>query len=317
MTKDKLNPKRVMTFGAAGLSLMALTGTMGAGVAFSLLPAAVHAQDFDQDDNTPADKDNPNQTPTPNQVWDVKHLQQLDRDVRKLERSVARVENKASPPILIEPDPEVVALQATVDNLSRKQDDQSDQITRLTGELEDAQHQNQILAQQVSALSARIDTLTKRADVADAHLKDVDAQLAPPPPPPASTGDPETDFEQAFNLMTSGQIDDADRAFEAFTTTWPEAPQLPEAWFRLGQIRTMKSDSSGAVAAYASALKGWPKTSWAPEATAKLADALTTTNRPTEACQALSQFDKLYAKQATSDIKTLAKNLKTKNNCTD
>ncbi len=316
MMKDKLNPKRAFTFGVAGLTLLAMAGTLGTGAVFSLMPAAVHAQDFDQDDNNPKDKDDPNQVPTNATVWDAKKLLQLDRDVRKLERSVARVENKASPPILIEPDPEVVALQATVDNLSRKQDDQSDAITRLTGELEQSQHQNQVLSQQVAALSARLDVLTKRADVTDAHLKDVDVALAPPPPPPTSTGDPETDFEQAFNLMTSGQIDDADRAFEAFTTTWPEAPQLPEAWFRLGQIRTMKQDNSGAVAAYASALKGWPKTSWAPEATVKLADALTSTNRPTEACQALSQFDKLYAKQATSDNKTLAKTLKTKNNCT-
>ena len=305
----------VVRGGVAGLSMLALM-SLGLGSAAGLAPVSAHAQDFDQDDDQPADKDNPNQPPTNATVWDAKKLQQLDRDVRKLERSVQRVENKASPPILIEPDPEVVALQATVDTLSRKQDDQTATITRLTGELEDAQHQNQVLLQQLNALAARADTLVKRADLADAHLKDVDAMLAPPPPPPASTGDPETDFEQAFNLMTSGQIDDADRAFESFTTTWPEAPQLAEAWFRLGQIRTMKTDSSGAVAAYATALKGWPRTSWAPEATVKLADALSDSNRPTEACSALSQFDKLYAKTATSDSRTLAKTLKAKDKCT-
>ena len=315
MSKDRLTKKSLGTTAAFGLSLLSLSSVVAIGAAFTLAPVAAHAQDFDQDDNTPADKDNPNQPPTNATVWDNKRLLQLDRDVRKLERSVARVENKNNPPILIEPDPEVVALQATVDNLSRKQDDQTSTITRLTGALEESQHDNQVLTQQLAAVTARLDGLSKRADLADAHLKDIDVALAPPPPPPASTGDPETDFEQAFNLLTSGQVDDADRAFESFTTTWPEAPQLPEAWFRLGQIRAMKQDSSGAVAAYATALKGWPKTSWAPEATVKLADALTTSNRPTEACQALVQFDKLYAKQATSDSKILAKSLKTKNNC--
>jgi tRNA(Ile)-lysidine synthase TilS/MesJ len=46
-----------------------------------------------------------------------------------------------------------------------------------------------------------------------------------------------------------------------------------------------------------------------------LADALTNVNRPTEACAALVQFDKLYAKTATADSKTLAKSLKTKDKC--
>lgn len=295
---------------AAGLSILALTVAFGAVTATSFVPAAAHAQLFGDDD-----EDDPTQQPTDSTVWDVKRLQRLDRNVRKLERAVARVENKKSPPILVEPDPEVVALQATVDSQSRKQDEQAQTIVSLTGQLEEAMHQNQVLQQQLNAQNARIDTLTRRADLADAHMKDIDALLAPPPPPPASTGDPEGDFEQAFNLMTSGQIDDAGRAFESFTTTWPEAPQLAEAWFRLGQIRSMKSDISGAVAAYATALKGWPKTSWAPEATVKLADALTASNRPSDACLALSQFDKLYAKTATSDSKTLAKNLKLKDSC--
>ncbi len=292
------------------LAIAAVLMSVAAPVAL-IAPQAAHAQLFGGDD----DKDDPTQTPTNGTVWDAKKLQQLDRDVRKLERSVARVENKQTPPILIEPDPEVVALQATVDSLSRKLDDNANTITRLTGQLEESQHDNQLLQQQVSALTARTDTLVKRADLAEAHLKDVDTALAPPPPPPPSKGDAESDFEQAFNLLTSGQTDDAERAFMAFTTTWPESTQLPEAWFRLGQIRTTKKDSAGAVAAFATALKGWPKTSWAPEATVKLAAALSDSNRPTEACQALTQFDRVYGKMAAAENKALAKDLKVKNHC--
>ncbi len=304
--KDISKSKRFMGPAAVAAVLLAV-----AAPTVLLVPHPAHAQLFGDDD----DKDNPNQPPTNGTVWDVKKLQQLDRDVRKLERSVARVENKQTPPILIEPDPEVVALQATVDSLSRKLDDNANTITRLTGSLEEAQHQNQLLTQQISALTARTDTLVKRADLAEAHLKDVDVALAPPPPPPPSKGDSESDFEQAFNLLTSGQTDDAERAFNAFTTTWPESAQLPEAWFRLGQIRTMKKDPSGAIAAYAAALKGWPKTSWAPEATVKLAAALSDSNRPTEACQALTQFDRVYAKMAAAENRALAKDLKAKNKC--
>ena len=296
---------------AAGLTGLALVASLGAALTASFVPTSAHAQLFKTDD----DEDDPNQKPTDSTVWDAKRLQKLDRNVRKLERAVARVENKASPPILIEPDPEVVALQATVDTLSRKLDQHNASITQLTAQLEESQHQNQVLQSKLDAMTARIDTLTKRADQSDAHLKDIDTQLAPPPPPPPSTGDAQSDFERAFNLMTTGKIDDATRAFEGFTTTWPEASQLPEAWFRLGQLRAMKQDNAGAIAAYATALKGWPKTSWAPEATVRLAGALADANRPTEACAALAQFDKLYGKMATTDSKALAKSLKVRAKC--
>jgi TolA-binding protein len=296
---------------AAGLSILALSLPLMTLTVSTFAPAAAHAQNFDDDD-----KDDPTLPPTDNTVWDAKRLQKLDRNVRKLERSVSRVENKkGTPPILIEPDPEVVALQATVENQARKLDEQGGSITTLIGQVEDLQHQNQLLLQQINNQTARMDTLTKRADLADAHLKDLDAQLAPPPPPPTSTGSAEGDFNQAFNLMSSGQTDDAGRAFEAFTTTYPQSAQTPEAWFRLGQIRAMKSDPSGAVSAYATALKGWPKTSWAPEATVKLAQALNDSNRPTDVCASLSQFDKVYAKLATNDIRNQAKSLKDKNRC--
>jgi TolA-binding protein len=300
------------TKAAAGLTGLALVLSLGAGTAALVSPATAHAQLFSTDD----DEDDPTMRPTDNEVWDAKKLQKLDRNVRKLQRTIARIEGKApNPPILIEPDPEVVALQATVDILSRKVEEQNGGLTRLTGQLEESQYQNRQLLEQISALTARMDTLTKRVDLNDAHIKDIDASLAPPPPPPPTLGDAQADFERAYNMMTSGQIDDAERAFEGFTTTWPEASQLPEAWFRLGQIRARKQDGQGAIAAYATALKGWPKAAWAPEATVNLASTLTDSNRPSDACATLVQFDKLYAKTATAESKSLAKTLKVRAKC--
>jgi TolA-binding protein len=297
---------------AAGLSILALCLPLTPITLSALAPAVAHAQIFDDED----DKEIPGQQPTDNTVWDAKRLQKLDRNVRKLERSVSRVENKkGAPPILIEPDPEVVALQATVESQARKLDEQAGSLTTLIGQVEDLQHQNQLLQQAINNQNARMDTLTRRADLADAHIKDLETQLAPPPPPPASTGSAEGDFNQAFSLMSSGQTDDAGRAFEAFTTAYPQSTQTPEAWFRLGQIRAMKSDPSGAVSAYATSLKGWPKTSWAPEATVKLAQALNDSNRPPDVCATLTQFDKVYAKLATNDMRNQAKVLKDRNKC--
>ncbi|MGN6207999.1 tol-pal system protein [Asticcacaulis sp.] len=297
---------------AAGLSILALSLPLTTITLSAFAPAGAHAQIFGDED----DEEIPGQQPTDNTVWDAKKLQKLDRNVRKLERAVSRVENKkGAPPILIEPDPEVVALQATVDSQARKLDQQAGSITTLIGQVEELQHQNQLMQQALTNQTARMDTLTKRADLADAHIKDLEAQLAPPPPPPASTGSAQGDFDQAFSLMSSGQTDDAGRAFEAFTTAWPQSTQTPEAWFRLGQVRAMKGDPSGAVSAYATSLKGWPKTSWAPEATVRLAQALNDSNRPADVCASLTQFDKVYAKLATNEMRNQAKVLKDKNRC--
>jgi len=248
--------------------------------------------------------------------WDKKRLERLDRNLRRLERAVQKVENKNAPPILIEPDPEVVALQATVDIMSRKLDDQEAQLTRLTGQLEEAGHANAQLTRENENLTARLDTLTKRVDQNEAHLKDIEAQYGPPPPPPATTGSADGDFDQAYSLLTNGDVDAAGSAFEAFTTNWPTATQTPEAWFRLGQIRSLKGDKSGAVGAYATSLKGWPKTTWAPEATVKLAAALAETNQAKQSCAALAEFDKRYGTLASTPMKSEARAMAAKGKCT-
>jgi TolA-binding protein len=278
-------------------------------------PGTAHAQLLQQLLGPNDDDDNPSQPPGNGTVWDEKRLERLDRNVRRVEHSINGIETKGVPPVLIEPDPEVQALQATADGLSNKLNDNASTVTSLTGQLEETQHQNQLLQQQVSALMARTDDLIKRANATEAHLNTIDTALAPPPPPPPSQGNAETDFATALNLMSSGQNDEAERAFTAFTTTWPEAAQLAEAWFHLGEIRAERKDTPGAVAAYATALKGWPKTSWAPEATVDLAAALSDSNRPKEACLAIAKFEAAYVRNADGQVRTMANRLKVDNHC--
>ena len=47
----------------------------------------------------------------------------------------------------------------------------------------------------------------------------------------------------------------------------------------------------------------------------RLAGALGDANRPKEACAALSQFDKLYAKAATAETRASVKSMATKYKC--
>lgn len=301
-----------MTRQSLKATLSALTIAVATAASLSAVaPTPAHAQLFSIDQDEADDK-------SPPVEWDKKRLERLDRNVRKLERAISNYEGKtgknAGPPALIEPDPEVVALQATVEILSRKVDDQAQQITRLTGQIEETGFAARQANEKIAGLEARIGTLIQRLDLAEAHLKDIDAALAGPPPPPPTTGTAEGDFNQAYDLLTNGKMDDAERAFTEFTTKWASAPQTPEAWFRLGQIRTVKGDVSGSVAAYATSLKGWPKTSWAPEATVKLATALAQTDA-SKSCVAIAEFNKRYASAASAAIKSQAKALATKGKC--
>ncbi|UDF02831.1 tetratricopeptide repeat protein [Asticcacaulis sp. AND118] len=301
-----------MTRQSLKATLSALTIVVATAASLSMVaPAPAHAQLFSIDQDEADDK-------SPPVEWDKKRLERLDRNVRKLERAITNYEGKtgknAGPPALIEPDPEVVALQATVEILSRKVDEQAQQITQLTSQVEESGFAARQANEKIVGLEARIGTLIQRLDLVEAHLNDVDAALAGPPPPPPTTGTAEGDFNQAYDLLTNGNMDDAERAFTEFTTKWGAAPQSAEAWFRLGQIRTVKGDVSGSVAAYATSLKGWPKTTWAPEATVKLATALSQTDAA-KSCVALAEFNKRYATGASAAIKSQAKALATKGKC--
>ena len=107
----------------------------------------------------------------------------------------------------------------------------------------------------------------------------------------------------------------AAEALQLFIVTWPESGRLAEAHYRLADIRAAGDDEAGAVQDYARALRGWPTTGWAPEATVKLAAALLATDRAEQACQALGEFQRRYAADASPAVRTRAGQIDTQAEC--
>ena len=107
----------------------------------------------------------------------------------------------------------------------------------------------------------------------------------------------------------------ADRAFQTLAVTWPDAPEAREASSRLGDLRVAQNDRAGAVQAYAAALRGWPRVAWAGETTLKLADSLAATDQKTQACAALSEFNRRYAEAAAPNLRTRAGQIRTRAEC--
>lgn len=240
--------------------------------------------------------------------WDNRRLDQLDRNVRRLERALTQ-RNAAGQPVLVEPDPEVVALQGRVDILEQRLNDLSATIRRITGDgervtfqLDESQRDNTALRRRLVDAEARIQKL------------ETAAELNAPIQANTPTGDAAQDLAAAVRLIATDRPR-GERALETVVVTWPDTPQSREANSRLGDLRVSANDKAGAVPYFAAALKDWPRIGWAADTTLKLADALFATDRKTQGCAALGEFTRRYAPTASDPQKARATQLRTSGGC--
>lgn len=240
--------------------------------------------------------------------WDKRRLDQLDRNVRRLERALTQ-RNAAGEPVLVEPDPEVVTLQGQFGLMNQRLEDLEATVRRINGD-------NERLTFQLD--EAQRDTAALRARLLDAEARieklETAAELNAPIEAHSPTGDAALDLAAAVQLMSSDRARGA-RALETVVAAWPDTPQAREANSRLGDIRASSNDKAGAVPFYAAALKDWPRIGWAADTTLKLADALFATNRKTQGCAALGEFTRRYAPAASDTLKARATQMKTANGC--
>lgn len=248
-------------------------------------------------------------------AWDKKRLERLERNLRKFERALNQ-NNEAGTPTLIEPDPEVVALTARVEDMVRRLDDLEGANQRQNAAIDEKTAEIAALRRQLAQASGQIDALNTRLAESESKLAAQEQAAAQAQVIGETTaGDPAADFQAAMQLMLDGEYAGAGTAFEAFVQRWPDAPQVAEANYRLGETRYLREDFTGAAAAYATALQGWPKAKWAPEATLKLAAALSGLKRDTQACGALKEFDRRYAAGSPTALRGRVSALKTRAKC--
>jgi TolA-binding protein len=244
--------------------------------------------------------------------WDKRRLEQLDRNVRRIERALTQ-RNAAGQPVIVEPDPEVVALTGRVTTMDRRLNDLEATLQRVNGDLERLTFQLDEATRDNAALGTRLRTAeTRLRDIAAAAERD--AELNAPISSTSPTGDPGRDLAAAARLAASDPAL-GDRALQTVALAWPDTPQAREANARLGDLRVSAGDHAGAVAFYAAALEGWPTAPWAGATVLKLATALNATDRKTQACTALSEFDRRYAAAGAAALRTEAAALRTRFAC--
>lgn len=244
--------------------------------------------------------------------WDKRRLDQLDRNVRRLERALTQ-RNAAGQPVIMEPDPEVVALTGRVAIMDRRLNDLEATLQRVNADLERLTFQLDETNRDKDGLETRLRTAENRLrDMAAAAERE--ATLNAPISSTSPTGDPARDLAAAARLAASDPAM-GDRALQTVTLAWPDTPQAREANARLGDLRVSADDHAGAVAFYAAALEGWPTAPWAGATVLELATALNETDRKTQACTALGEFDRRYAAAASAAVRTRAGELRTRFAC--
>jgi tol-pal system protein YbgF len=252
-------------------------------------------------------------------------LDRLEKQLQEVREIVLQARSTGRPIEIKDagPDPVVTALSGRVDDMEQSLRGINGQVDDLTHRLDMARRDASDEKAEIAALSDRLDKLEKAlaaltAPPPAAQPAPNDAGAAPdngPPAPSADQSDPKAAYAHARQLLLDGDYPGAQAAFQAYVEQYPSTPQAPQARYWLGETKYVQDDYAGAAAAYIGATKGWPQTSWAPDAVVKLALSLLQLNRPTDACAALGEFDRHYAKSGGAAAKTRADAARVKAKC--
>ena len=104
-----------------------------------------------------------------------------------------------------------------------------------------------------------------------------------------------TQYDQAMNLMSRAQYDEAQAAFRAYADANPADTDLsPQAIYWVGNISYVRQDYAPAARAFAEVIKKYPKSPRASEAMLKLAQSFMGMGQKTEGCTTLGLIKTKY-----------------------
>lgn len=191
-----------------------------------------------------------------------------------------------------------------------------EQIRRLTGRLEEAQHQIGVLKDRLERLQGDVDVRfrdmsgatpaeparpgpTAAPAARDGVLgslpqRDMDAvKLQPPVKAGLPAGSTKDQYDYAFGLVRSDPAA-AQVAFKEFLAKHPDDALAGNAHFWLGETHFLNSDFQQAAVSFLTVYQKFPKSPKAPDSLLKLGQSLAGLGKKTEACAALAKMAKDY-----------------------
>jgi tol-pal system protein YbgF len=259
----------------------------------------------------PALSQTPLPVPDPLDARDAKRLDRMEKVLRELRSIVFQLKDTGKP-VVVQPadtDARMAEMAEKLSDLESTLRGVNGNFETVTRELDQSKRENAQLKRDLAAL-------TERLTAAEGKIA---AGLAPPPedtaaatPPPA--GDPAKDFTAARQLMLAGDYDGAEAAFSAYVANYPDAPRAAEASYWWGKTLSVRGAHSDAARAYITAIRGWPQTTWAPDAVVELSRSLVALKKPQDACQTLGEFTRRYPK-APAAVASRAAAVRTQAKC--
>ena len=209
--------------------------------------------------------------------------------------------------------------QSQIAGLTDRLNDLDHSLTRLNGQIEILRHDLDQSRQESLDLRAQNATLKEQLGALDREMR---ALTAPPrrrrnrkrPPPRRRLRTPPPPFAAARAALQGGDDASAEAGFRDFVNRFGDAPQGPEARYYLGKALLARRAWAEAATAEIGAIRGWPRTRWAPEAILDLSRALVGLKKPADACQTLDELAKRYPK-ATAGVKTGAAQVRAQAQC--
>ncbi len=256
------------------------------------------------------------QTPMPDPLDDrsVRRLEKMEKVVREL-RAIVFQGRDSGKPVVVQPAETDAQMQALADRIGDLEETltgmnraneglvfELDQARRALGE---AQATNRSLEARLTALEGRATQLEAAAAEEVAAAAEEVA---------AAGEDPEVAFTRARQFMLNGDYDAAYLAFDEFVKRHGDSAKGPEGRYWLGKTLSVRGDNGGAAGAYIGAIRGWPKTTWAPDAVVELSRALVALKKPADACQTLDELGRRYPK-APPAVLSRAATLRTQAKC--
>ena len=233
------------------------------------------------------------QTPMdPLDARDARRLDKMEQVVREL-RSIVFQGRDSGKPVVVQPAETDYQLQ----EVSRRMADLEQSITRMNNQLEAATRDADLAKRDAEALRAENRALNDRLSSLESRaLADT---VAPPDGlaggPAPTAGLPAADaFSQSRQAMLAGDYAAAESGFRDYVDRHGDTAKAPEARYWLGKTLSARGANADAAGAYIAAIRGWPKTNWAPDAVLELSRSLIALKKPTDACATLAELAKRY-----------------------
>lgn len=226
---------------------------------------------------------------------DARRVERMEKVVREL-RSIVFQLQKSDKPVVVQPadtDARMGEMAVKLSDLEQTLRSLNSTIDTATRDLDAARRENAALKTQLDGMNERLAAAEQR--LASGTVAAADVTTAPPTLA-AAAGDPTKDFAQARQLMLAGDYDAAESAFASYVETYPDANRTPEANYWWGKTLSVRGAHANAAQAYIGAIRGWPQTTWAPDAVVELSRSLIALKKPNDACQTLAEFQRRYPK---------------------